>query len=320
MKALVGKCIAGVFALDEDGKVLDKILFGKSPEGIAEKLSARCDEEDRLEEKMKASGYAVQQAEISDFRRIALEAGWVKSNTELNKILSSVNVLLVKKKSREVKKDRIIMQVIGTLDELERDINIFIERTREWYGLYNPEAVRQESNHEKLLKSIAEGAQKAEDSAGMGFTEEDLKQLRDFSRPLLELYTQKAQLAKYLERLAREEMPNTSAVAGEMMAARLLVLSGGLEKLSRMPSSTIQLLGAEKALFRHLKGGGKSPKYGILFFHPYIQKAPDELKGKVARMLAAKITMAARIDFFSKTDRSVELKRGLEAQLGSFLK
>ena len=96
---------------------------------------------------------------------------------------------------------------------------------------------------------------------------------------------------------------------------RLIALAGGLEKLAKMPSSTVQLLGAEKALFRHLKGEGKSPKFGIIFSHTLIQNAPKEMKGKVARLIAAKLSLAARIDNFSKEDRGEELREELDEQV-----
>ncbi len=322
MKAFLGKCIAGVFAFDENEKLIDKAVFEKNAEKIAEKLSGRCKEEKLLEEKLKKKGFEIIPREIRDFRRLALELKWVKSQAELNKILSQVNILLTKNKISKTGKDKILMIVVGILDELDRDLNIFTERLREWYGLYYPELEKKTESHERFVKLIAEhgsrdkmpGKETAK-TAGMEFSREDLAQVMNFSAALLNFFEIKKEITKYLEKLAKEEIPNITAVTGPVLGARILALAGGLEKLSKMPSSKIQLLGAEKALFRHLRGGGKAPKYGILFSHPYVQNARNEMKGKVARIISAKLTLAARIDFFSKEDKSSRLKRELEEQV-----
>jgi nucleolar protein 56 len=119
----------------------------------------------------------------------------------------------------------------------------------------------------------------------------------------------------YIETAAKRFAPNTSAIAGPALALRMLVLAGGLDKLAKMPSSTVQLLGAEKSLFRHLKGQGRSPKHGILFSHELVQKAPHDMRGKVARLIAAKLALAARVDYFSKEDRSAKMRAELEEEV-----
>ncbi|MEM0205022.1 MAG: hypothetical protein QXM57_04500, partial [Nitrososphaerota archaeon] len=91
--------------------------------------------------------------------------------------------------------------------------------------------------------------------------------------------------------------------------------AGGLEKLAKMPASTIQVLGAEKALFRFLKTGRGAPKHGLIFQHPYVHTSPKWQRGKIARVLAAKISIAARIDYFSREDRSAEIRKALEDRI-----
>jgi nucleolar protein 56 len=105
-----------------------------------------------------------------------------------------------------------------------------------------------------------------------------------------------------------------------MLAAKLISAAGGLEKLAKMASSTIQLLGAEKALFRHLRGKGRPPKYGLLYVHPLIQQASPKLRGRVARTLASKLAIAVRIDHYTKEDRSKKLKRELEEKIKGILR
>lgn len=335
MKAYIAKNMLGVFAFDSEGELIDRVLFPAEPEGIAERLSGRSREEGMLLEKL--AGYEVDagpgnKAEgilRKESRQLALKFKWVKSGAEYNRILSRVNVLLTKEKLRVPKRDRIIMQVIGVLDELDRVLNVFIERLREWYGLYFPEAERAVQNHERFAGIVSQGRREdikdkkisglAGKSAGMEFSDNDIKEMQGFSESILGMFRIKKSVTRYLESAAGKEIPNLSAIAGPVLSARLLSLAGGLEKIAKMSSSTIQILGAEKALFRHMRGGGKPPKFGILYAHPYVQKAPREKKGKVARLVAAKLSLAAKTDYFSKKDRSRELEKGLEKRVRKVL-
>ncbi|RLI96975.1 MAG: hypothetical protein DRO99_03630 [Candidatus Aenigmatarchaeota archaeon] len=336
MKAYVAKNVMGVFAFDEKMDLIDKILFPADPAEIANRLSSRCPEEEKMERKL--SGYETDRSIGNpgeehlnkQARNLALKFKWVKNNTEYNKILSKVNVLLTKQKMRETQPDRILMHAIGVLDEIDRTINVLVERLREWYGLYFPEAERQLSNHDKFAEAVLAGrrdnledktlSKLAKDTAGMEFSDDDIKQMQMLAKDIKSLFHTRKGMESYINSTAKSVMPNTTAIAGPLLASRMLALAGGLEKMSRMPSSSIQLLGAEKALFRHLKGGGKAPKYGILFSHPYVQKAPKDKKGKVARLVAAKISLSARTDFYSKDDHSEEMASKLEKQVSGFLR
>jgi len=106
-----------------------------------------------------------------------------------------------------------------------------------------------------------------------------------------------------MERLA----PNTTKIVGPLIGARLISISGGMERLAIMPASTIQILGAEKALFRFKKEGGKPPKHGVIFQQSLINKSPYKIRGKIARVLATKISIAIKADVFTKRDISKEL-------------
>ncbi|MBL7160485.1 MAG: hypothetical protein ISS93_01395 [Candidatus Aenigmarchaeota archaeon] len=348
MRAYIATNILGSFAFDADGKVIAKKLFPKKPEVIAERLDSTglVPEEEEVLRELKANG--VQEVFIDKkaqfqgislvfeedhpgkknlqegFRGLAVQLGWVTSQAELNELLAKVQVLRTKEKLREERRDVIIIHAVRLLDELDKELNSFSERLREWYGLYFPELSKEIQSHEKFAEVVAKAGNReqakgfeklAKQSAGMEFSEADLQEVRDFSRGLLELYQRKKSLAKYLEGMCKVVAPNTSAVAGEILAARLLSHAGSLEKMSRLPSSTVQLLGAEKSLFRHLKGQGKAPKYGVLFAHPLIQQAPLDKRGKVARLLAAKISLAAKTDFFSKEDKGDALRQELEEQV-----
>lgn len=354
MKAYVAVNVAGAFALDSRGKVILSKLFPKDPEAIAGKLERSrngevLEEEKELLKELKAKGYGdvawdkkIKDGEVrakyepgnrgketveKEFRRLALETGWVSGQPELNRLLSRVNIILSKRKMKgTVKKDRIAMKIAGVIDDMDGSINSLTERLREWYGLHFPEMLREIKDHEKFIELVAGGGSRektkgkglkklARDSSGMDFDAEDLKAVRDFSRSLAETRKTRERLSRYLERLCGDVIPNTSAVAGPLLASRLLAVAGGLARMARMPSSTIQVLGAEKALFRHMKGQGRAPKYGLLFGHPLIQKAPKNLKGKVARLVSSKLSLAAKMDFFSRKDEGKRIREEMEKKV-----
>jgi nucleolar protein 56 len=122
-------------------------------------------------------------------------------------------------------------------------------------------------------------------------------------------------LAERVDRILDEMAPNLKALAGPTISARLISLAGGLEELARLPSSTIQVLGAEKALFRALRTGARPPKHGIIFQHPLLHQAPRWQRGKIARALAGKISIAAKVDVFSGNFVGDRLKADLEKRI-----
>lgn len=353
MRAFLGTCFVGSFAFDEEGRLIDKELFPKKVDVVAEKTKQSragevLPEERRIIERLVKKGILEivwdKKADVkgvsciykkenlaneklqSEFRGLAIQNRWASTQSDLNEFLSKVQIELTKKELKKEKKDVMIMRVVGIIDELDKTLNTLSELLREWYGLHFPELSRMVGSNEKFAETIASYGdrgkiddkrlkQLAEKSSGMPITLDDEKELRDFSKNLINLFDEKRKLTKYIETLTKSTIPNLSATAGPMLAARFLALAGGLDKLAKLPSSTVQLLGAEKALFRHLRGEGKAPKYGILFGHVYVQKAPKELKGKVARLVASKLVLAARLDRFSDKDNGDELKKELEEQV-----
>jgi nucleolar protein 56 len=350
MRAFIATGILGSFAFGERGKTLEYRLFPKKPDVIAGKLKKSFAGEALPEEleiikvlsrkgykeivwKKKAQVRGITCIQIKEnpgeetmqgsYRKLAMDLRWVTTQAELNEILSKVNIEMTKTQLRKEKRDQIIMRVVSVLDELDKELNVFSEKLREWYGLHFPEADSRVSSNERYAEIIAGFGRResiedkeleslASKSSGMDLGEQDIIEVQSFSKTLISLFDEKKRLSKYLEQITRVCVPNLSNVAGPILTARLLVLSGGLEKMAKLPSSTIQLLGAEKALFRHLKGEGKPPKYGILFGHPLIQSAPRELKGKVARLVASKVCLAARMDNFSDKDVGESIRKELE--------
>jgi len=208
--------------------------------------------------------------------------------------------------SESVTRDLIIIQAISMLDDLNKIINLLMERFREWYELYFPEISQKIEDHEKFIKAIHEKDRSElmqelgiTETMGGNLTERDIEMLNKISRRIIDLYKLREELKKYIDKLMEELAPNVKEVAGPTIGARLIALAGGLKELAMLPASTIQVLGAEKALFRHLRKKTPPPKYGVLFNHPYIQRLPRKRRGAMARTLAAKISIAAKVDAFN---------------------
>lgn len=353
MKAYMATGLLGVFAFDEKGETVEKRLFPKKPEVIAAKLKKSrsgqiLPEETEIIRELIKKGFKElvwskdrevkgisclqkkdnlgEETMQGSFRKLALDLRWASSQGEINELLSKVNIEMTKTELRKEKRDLIVMRVVSILDGLDKELNVFSEKLREWYGLHFPEMDSRVSSHERYAQMVAKAGRResvedkelaamATKSAGMDFTDPDIKEVQSFSRTLMGMYEERKRLGLYLEEITGAAMPNVSAVAGPVLAARLLVASGGLEKLAKLPSSTIQILGAEKALFRHIKGEGKAPKYGLLFGHPLIQSAPREKRAKVARVIAAKLSLASRTDQFSGKDNGKGMRKEVEDQV-----
>ena len=344
MKAFISTCILGVLAFDEKKNLIAYRLFEKNPETIAKKLATESPEEKEVAENLKNLGYvdlvSDRKIEIDGVKFVVQKDNLASQltreklrefskdldfadNLELNKLLSQVNANLTKEKIKKQKKDKILIQAIGVVSEIDKTLNVFSERLIEWYGLHFPELQRVLNSNEKYSEFVSSFGDKtnteddklkklADKSSGMDFSKKDLEAVKLFSDEINNLFKLRDQASKYVENLAESVIPNTSAVAGSLLAARLIQLSGGLERLSRMPSSTIQLIGAEKALFRHLKGQGKAPKFGAIYFHPLIQQSPNEKRGKAARLIAAKLSLASRLDAYSEKNEGEKLRKELE--------
>ncbi len=340
----------GVFGLDEKGKIIQEIIFERNHLDVARKINAKdlLDEEKQLIEKLNKMGFSefvsskktdVYLFEENNFGEKILRkqtrqlANRLKfSDIELNRYLTEIGIELTKIRIKaNVKKDRIVMEVIDAIDEIDKSLNIYISRLREWYGLHFPEMEKQVNKHEKFVKLIAQFglrknitekdyAEMAKNSMGIELDEKDEEILKEYATNITNLYKLREHLERYIEQLLKEIAPNFSAVAGPLLAARLITIAGGFEKLAKKPSSTIQLLGAEKALFRYLHGHGRSPKHGTLFVHPMIQQAPHDKRGKIARIIASKINIAIKMDYYGHGDESEKMKKELKERIEKALK
>ncbi|MDP7323460.1 MAG: C/D box methylation guide ribonucleoprotein complex aNOP56 subunit, partial [Candidatus Woesearchaeota archaeon] len=152
------------------------------------------------------------------------------------------------------------------------------------------------------------------ESIGSSLKKADLSPIISIALQISNLYKLLKTQETYLEQCMNRYCPNITAITGSLIGAKLLNQAGSLKHLSEFPSSTIQLLGAEKALFRHLKTGANSPRYGFLHEHPLLAKSKKKIQGKVARALADKIAIAAKVDYFKGKPIGEKLRKSLEAK------
>ena len=277
----------------------------------------------------------------SNMERFAVETGFVKDAEEFMRWMHSLSLETTKLRVKRAveKKDLIVAQAIQTIDDLNKTTNLFMARVREWYGVHFPELNRLIDKHETYARLVfrfggrenmtvekleEEGVPKtkaqriveaAEKSMGADLTEKDLKQVQNLCRNVLELYQLRQTLEDYLDEAMEEVAPNIKAIVGSLLGARLIAIAGGLTNLAKMPASTIQVLGAEKALFRSLKTGTRPPKHGIIFQHALLHDAKRWQRGKIARALAGKLAIAARMDAFGGRYMGDDLRRGLEERV-----
>ncbi|KAL3960314.1 hypothetical protein ACCO45_005431 [Purpureocillium lilacinum] len=230
--------------------------------------------------------------------------------------------------------DSMIIQAIRLIDDMDKELNVFAMRTKEWYGWHFPELAKilndnlayarliitagfrtniSETDLSEILPESTEEAVKkaAEISMGTEITEDDLANITALAEQVIQYTEYRAQLSSYLESRMRAIAPNLTALVGYLVGARLIAHAGSLMNLAKAPGSTIQILGAEKALFRALKTKHDTPKYGILYHSSLIGQATGRNKGKIARMLAAKTALGLRVDALDNNDEEDEDQRAI---------
>lgn len=241
---------------------------------------------------------------------------------------SKYHELLMKVTADKLRKsltdDALIIQAISNVNEVDKIANILSKRLREWYELHCPEFSKSISSNEKFSELVISKSRddllkeiKEKKTIGSDFSKDDLSAVKELAKQISELYGYKERVVIYIDRLMKSVCPNVLALTGTLVGAKLLMIAGSLKRLSEFPASTIQLLGAEKALFRHMKNKKhRPPKYGVLMQHPLVNKAMKKDKGKAGRMLADKISIAAKVDYFKGEFIGDKLKKELEKKLG----
>jgi nucleolar protein 56 len=374
MKVVIIQFPFGVLAFDENNNLVEKSLFPKEPQAaakailrveagkISEELSAlvkRLQDADfdifvfenpilagEAQRRLNVKVVVSKPSEAADFLRsrtdkLAVETGFVKRAKELSLWTHNVSIEVAKLRVKGAveKRDLTVAQAIQTLDDLDRTVNLFMGRLREWYGIHFPELDRLIEKHETYARLVlnlgyrdnftlkalekegvpeakAEATAKvAKTSMGAEIAETDLAQIQALSKNVLDLYELRKSMESFLDKTMEEVAPNTKAMVGSLLGARLIAVAGSLQNLAMRPASTIQVLGAEKALFRSLKTGARPPKHGLIFQHTLLHDAKKWQRGKIARALAGKLAIAVRADAFGGRDVGDVLKADLEKRL-----
>jgi nucleolar protein 56 len=374
MPVHVAECVLGVFAFDDEGKMITFKRFPSDPIEVAGRLASiqmgtlTGEHRELIGELIEGGNreFTLESEQLvnalrKEFRRAKFEmnmpnkAGSVLRGRlrniaeevgfkDVDKFAREVNFILTRHKLRTeaAQRDKLIIQSISMLDEVDRFSNIMVGLVREWYSTHFPELDRLVPDHElylKLvlslgsrrqfipaaLKDIAELpedranriVEAAQTSLGAEFDEIDIEVLQACAQRIFNLYELRRRIAEYIDGLMAQIAPNLRTVVGGSIGARLISLAGGLERLARLPSSTIQVLGAEKALFRALKTRARPPKHGVIYQYSDVRGSPRQLRGKIARALAGKIAIAARVDAMSGEFVGDRLAANLKARIAN---
>ena len=322
----------GSFLCDEE-KVRKAALFPKDPKEIALRLE-RIRNGEILDEELSLASSAKQVSDrrLSEYgKKVKFDSSFIKPETygfSLD-IYREATIALAKQVVRtSIGPDVHLGQAVRAYGDLVFTNNMLSERLHEWYGLHFPElenvvtgdaytrAISEHGSRDSVLTALGLKM----DSIGSEISPEDLDSVKLLAHALKESQAVRDKLERYVERRMDDVAPNVSSLVGPVIGARLIMHVGSLRRLASLPSGTIQLLGAEKAMFRHLKEGSRPPKHGILFTHPMVRNAPGWQRGAIARALAAKICLAARADEYSHNDISDLLKQQLEKRVAEIKK
>ena len=250
---------------------------------------------------------------VVNSEELAIKRGHVKSHEEFVNYMNEFCIKLTKAKMKtSFPRTIMITHSVSAIDEIDKMVNTMYERLDEMYSLYFPEAVKDTGSIKAFVDLIIEGKEN-EESMGVRPDEGAIVIMKNFAGKINELLDLREALSKFVEQEMQKQCKNLSELCGPMLGAKLLSIAGSLQKLARMPSSTIQVLGAEKALFRHLRSGAKPPKHGVILQHPFVSNAKN--RGRAARKLASKIAIAAKMDFYGKKDIGEVLRKDLQEDL-----
>lgn len=302
-------------------RIIDSRVFPPDAEAISQRL-AKVQRGEVLDEEKDLVGD--RRVRVSEQRQSPLgKPGMFDSsfivpdaNTHGRELMHEVMVGLGRLRTSEpLAKDRNLVQAIRGLDDLIETSNLMNERLHEWYGLHFPE-LADHARERRYASLIAEHGERDGimkelsldfESMGADMDPEDIESIRGMAEGLVQMYERRAVLEEYIAANIEPIAPNMCALLGPNLAARMISLAGGLQRLASLPASTLQLLGAEKAMFRHLREKKKPPKHGIIYQHPSVHRSPYWQRGNISRALAAKAVIAARVDQYGGEYRGDEL-------------
>ncbi len=238
----------------------------------------------------------------------------LNNKSKLISIYNKIAIFKMKESSKE--EDKLVIQAINSIDEIDESISKLVERIREWNVIYFPE-IDIIQNNESFINLIADNDREEiiesptdiilknneidieNGSSGADIEVEDIEMINNFAKSIQSLQKTRNKTEEYIDKKMEKLAPNLRDLLGSSLAAKLIAHIGGIKNLSMYSASTIQIMGAEKALFRHLKTGERPPKHGLIFQHPQVRTNNWWIRGKIARTLALKISLAVRKDVFS---------------------
>ncbi|XP_028760611.1 probable nucleolar protein 5-2 isoform X2 [Neltuma alba] len=331
------------------------LIEGKASKGLRKFLRAHCENETLAVSDSKLGNVIKEKLKIECIHNNAVMELMRGVRNQLNDLITGLSLQDMapmslglshslsryKLKFSADKVDTMIVQAIGLLDDLDKELNTYAMRVREWYGWHFPELtkiIQDNIQYAKAVKLMGDRANAAkldfseilsEDveaqlkeaaviSMGTEVGELDLMNIRELCDQVLSLSEYRAQLYDYLKSRMNTIAPNLTALVGELVGARLIAHGGSLLNLAKQPGSTVQILGAEKALFRALKTKHATPKYGLIYHASLIGQAAPKFKGKISRSLAAKAALAIRCDALGDGEDNsmgLENRAKLEARL-----
>ena len=332
MECYITYCVKGYFAFNSENELISKRLFPDDEiinrlaeiddkQIVAEELEiidevSQNYDEIIIESNKRASDYNNENIIVKtpnqggEYLRNNYEEFELDSQ-ELSAIYQNFAIYKIKKESSS--EDKHLIQAINTIDEIDETISKLIERIREWYALYFPE-MDTVKNNETYIKLISQNRTKDEilKAKPEAFPQDiidleedinpmDLQIMNNYAKSIYEVQQTRKNIEEYIDRKMESIAPNLRLLVGSSLGAKLISHAGGIKRLALYPSSTVQIMGAEKALFRHLKSGDRPPKYGLIYQHPQVRGAKWWNRGKIARMLAGQISLAVRRDVFTKT-------------------
>ena len=332
MECYITYCVKGFYAFDSENNLICEKLFPQTE--IITRLAEIDDKKIVLEENQ------IIDEVLNDYDEIFIESNKRQSDYNNEKIkiktpnpageylrshydefgldeeeLTGIyqNLAIYKIKKESAGEDRHLIQAVNSIDEIDEGISKLIERIREWYALYFPE-MDVIKNNETYIRLISQNKTKDEiiKAKPDAFPEDmidldddinpiDLDIMNSYAKSIHELQKTRRDIEEYIDSKMESIAPNLRLLVGSTLGAKLISHAGGIKRLAMYPSSTVQIMGAEKALFRHLKSGDRPPKYGLIYQHPQVRGAKWWNRGKIARMLAGKISLAARRDVFTRT-------------------
>lgn len=292
-KAYVFQDFSGVYLFDQSINLIYSNQWDQGRESISNKLQTGLTESrfEEIKQEHDLDDFILKSSENLSFQQLSQVIEQISTEREKSQENNLEKAKLIARKYDERKieqsksEDKVLVQATKAKEELDEMTEVFSNRI-DGLSSFVESLKGKENNPEKALESFKSDLKGSE----------VLKSILEEYKNISEL---KEEMENYIEQSCDRIAHNLKGLLGAKVASKIIAHAGSLEKLAKMPSSTIQVLGAEKALFRYLKGDSSPPKHGILFLHPYVNQTPEDKRGKIARFMANKAAIAARLDYYN---------------------